>query len=154
MALRINTLNACYQNLRMKSIHTTNYSNTFIEVADDCPVNTSEVPMEKNGKKTIASAQYEMISKNPYQFTSDDVLFAVFAERNNIAKKDQKIVREKFFSKGQACLRSSLLTKRYGFGVHSNADGKVALYPIESAEYKKFVSEKNIKHLKAMRSNR
>ncbi|MEK7060941.1 MAG: DUF6157 family protein [Patescibacteria group bacterium] len=95
-----------------------------------------------------------MRSKNPYQFTSDDVLFAVFAERNNVAKKDLKTAREKFFSKGQPCLRSSPLTKRYGFGAHSKGDGTVALYPIESERYKKFVSEKDIKHLKAMRSKR
>ena len=138
----------------MKSVHTTNYCDTFIEVAHDCPVSKSEVPTGKNGKKTIASAQYEMISKSPYKFTSDDVLFAVFAERNNIIKKDQKTAREKFFSKGQACLRSSPLTKRYGFGVHSTADGKVALYALESAQYKKFLTDKSIKHLTAMRSER
>ncbi|MBI3352764.1 MAG: hypothetical protein HY036_09315 [Nitrospirae bacterium] len=138
----------------MKSSHTTNYCDTFIEVADDCPVSKSEVPMDKNGNKTIASAQYEMISKSPYTFTSDDVIFAVFAQRNNIAKKDQKMAREEFFSKGQACLRSSPLTKRYGFGIHSKADGKVALYAMESARYKKFMLDKDIKHLKAMRSER
>ncbi len=138
----------------MKSAHTTNYCDTFIEVADDCPISRSEVPIKKNGKETVASAQYEMISKHPYKFTSDDVLFTVFAERNNIAKKDWESAREKFFSKGQACLRSSPLTKRYGFGVHSKADGKVALYAVESAQYKKFLSDKSIKHLKAMRSVR
>lgn len=138
----------------MQTTHTTNYRKTFIEVADDCPVSKAEVPIKKNGKETVASAQYEMISKHPYKFTSDDVLFAVFVERNNIAKKDMEIAREKFFSKGQPCLRSSPLTKRYGFGIHSKDDGKVALYAVESANYKKLMNDKNTKHLKAMRSVR
>ena len=138
----------------MKLIHTTNYCDTFIEVADDCPVSTPEVPMDKNDKKTIASAQYEMISKNPYKFTSDDVLFAVFAEKNNIAKKDQDSAREIFFSKGQPCFRSSPLTKRYGWGLHSDKDGKIAIYGVETPGYEKFIADKNLKKLKAMRSKK
>lgn len=138
----------------MQTTHTTNYRKTFIEVSDDCPVSKAEVPIKKNGKETVASAQYEMISKHPYKFTSDDVLFAVFVERNNITKKDMEIAREKFFSKGQPCLRSSPLAKRYGFGIHSKDDGKVALYAVESANYKKLMNDKNTKHLKAMRSVR
>jgi hypothetical protein len=138
----------------MKLIHTTNYCDTFIEVADDCPMSTSEVPMDKNDKKTIASAQYEMISKNPYKFTSDDVLFVVFAEKNNIAKKDQDSAREIFFSKGQPCFRSSPLTKRYGWGIHSDKDGKIAIYGVETPEYEKFIADKNLKKLKAMRSKK
>ncbi len=138
----------------MKCAHTTNYFDAFIEVASDCPVRKSEVPLDKNDKRTIASAQYELISKNPYTFTSDDVLFAVFAQRNNIAKNDFEAERQKFFSKGQPCFRSSPLTKRYGFGIHSNTEGKIALFGVDTNEYKAFVKKTEIHHLKAMRSVR
>lgn len=50
-------------------------------------------------------------------------------------------------------MRSSPLAKRYGFGIHSDAKGKIALYAMESKEYATFASD-NLKHLKAMRSKR
>ena len=56
-------------------METTNYYNTLIEVAEDCPIEHAEVPQERGGKKTIALMQYEMIAGNPYKYTSDDVIF-------------------------------------------------------------------------------
>ena len=135
-------------------MHTTNYINTFIEAAEDCPVNKAEVPPEKGENKTIAGLQFEMIIKHPYKYTSDDVIFNVYAIRNEIKAGAMKREREQFFSKGQPCLRSSPLTKRYGWGVHSDEKGKVALYPLGSTEYKKFQKDKNLVHVKAMRSKR
>jgi hypothetical protein len=135
--------------------HTTNYINTFIEVAEDCPVASAEIPPKKGEEKTSAVIQFEMVYDNPYKFTSDDVIFQVFAEKNKIKSKSQIIAeREKFYSKGQPCLRSSPLTKRYGWGVHNNAEGKVAIFAVESSEYKKFSKDKNLAHTKAMRSKR
>lgn len=133
---------------------TTNYYNTFIEVADDCPTHVAEVPPVKEDKRTAANIQFEMIFSNPYQYTSDDVLFQVFAEKNSITANAVTGEREKFFSKGQPCFRSSPLTKRYGWGVHSNAEGKIAVYAAGSDEYKKLAGDKNLKHYKAMRSKR
>ncbi len=135
-------------------IHTTNYADTFIEAAGDCPVRNAEVPPEKNGEKTAANIQFEMIKKNPYKFTSDDILFAVYTIKNKIPAEKKTTEKEKFFSKAQPCFRSSPLTKRYGWGVHSNAEGKIAIYEIESAEYKKLSQDKNLRHLGAMRSKR
>lgn len=140
--------------LNNNAMHTTNYYDTFIEVAEDCPVTAAEIPPQKGDSKTIASLQFDMLIDHPYHFTSDDVVFGVYAAKNYISKTDEAEEREKFFSKGQPCLRSSPLTKRYGWGIHSNAEGKVALYPLESAEYKIFASDKNLKHVKAMRSKK
>jgi hypothetical protein len=135
----------------MKS-HTTNYTNTFIEVAEDCPVNEAEIPKAKGDTKTVAELQLEMILKHPYKYTSDDVLFQVFAQRNEVAKSDYKKERENFFSKGQACFRASPLTKRYGFGVHSDEKGCIALVAKGTKEYELFLKDKSIKKVKAMRS--
>lgn len=131
---------------------TTNYTNTFIEVAEDCSAKSAEIPPLKGSEKTAANIQFEMISENPYRYTSDDVLFTVYATKNNISKRE--LDKEKFFSKGQACFRSSPLTKRYGWGVHNDAEGKIAIYALESTEYKKLSKDKNLKHVKAMRSKR
>lgn len=135
-------------------MHTTNYINTFIEIADDSPTTTAEIPPLKGENKTAANIQFEMIIDHPYKYTSDDVLFNVYAVKNNIHKSDLKEEREKFFSKGQACMRASALTKRYGWGVHANEEGKVALYGADSDEYKKLVKDKKLQHVKAMRSKK
>ena len=134
--------------------HSTNYEDTFIEVAEDCQAKNGEVPPLKGGEETIASIQFDMIIKNPYKFTSDDVIFQTFARRNNIASSQQQKAREEFFSKGQPCLRASPLTKRYGWGVHSNKEGRIAIYGCETREYKKFLTDKSLKVVKAMRSTR
>ena len=92
-----------------------------------------------------------MVSKNPYKFTSDDILFQVFADRNDLTKSEYKEAREHFFSKGQPCFRASPLTKRYGWGVHNDKEGKMAIFGFESVEYKKFSQDKNLKVVKALR---
>lgn len=136
------------------AIHTTNYTNTFIEVANDCPVKTAELPLQKKEEKTIATLQLEMIIDSPYKYTSDEVLFSVFAERNKIHQKDFATEKERFFSKGQPCFRASPLPKRYGWGVHSNAEGRIAVYAVESEEYKRLTADKDLMHTKAMNSTR
>lgn len=134
--------------------HTTNYYDTFIEIAADTKAACSEKPKSKGKKMTVAEMQFEMISRNPYKFTSDEVLFEVFAERNDVSETEKEAARNDFFSKGQACFRASPLTKTYGFGVHFDAEGKMAIYPMESLEYEKFLNDNSVKKLKAMRSSR
>jgi hypothetical protein len=135
-------------------LHTTNYTDTFIEIADDCPIAKGEMPPLKGDAKTVANIQFELISKNPYKFTSDDVLFQVFADRNDLTKSEYKEAREKYFSKGQPCFRASPLTKRYGWGVHNDKDGKIAIYGAETSAYQKFAKDKNVKIVKAMKSSK
>ena len=134
--------------------HTTNYVSTFIEVAEDCPVSAAEVPPLKGDNKTVANLQFDMLIDQPYQHTSDDVLFQVHATKNKIGTKAYKEERAQFFSKGQPCFRASPLTKRYGWGAHFNEEGKMALYPRESTQYKKFAADKKLQHVKAMRSKK
>ena len=132
----------------------TNYFNTFIEVAEDCTATVGQIPPVKGGKKTVANLQFEMLSKHPYEYTSDDILFSVFATRKEIAKEDWEEQRANFFLKGQPCFRASPLTKRYGWGLHSNEEGKIAIYGVESEEYQRFVADETIIKKKAMRSKR
>ncbi len=134
--------------------HTTNYFNTFIEVADDCPVTIGEIPPTKGDSKTVANIQFEMINKNPYKYTSDDVLFQVFAEKNDLTENEFEKAREQFFSKGQPCFRASPLTKRYGWGVHNDKDGKIALLSMSSVDYQNFTKTSDLKVVKAMKSSR
>lgn len=132
---------------------TTNYYNTFIEVAEDCPVKTAEVPPMR-GEKTVANIEFELLIDNPYEFTSDDVLFHVHAAKRHLKHKEFDAEKEQFFSKGQACFRASPLTKRYGWGAHFDATGKMAIYPVESEEYRSFAKDKTLTQVKAMRSKK
>ncbi len=134
-------------------MHTTNYYNTFIEVAEDCPTSSAEIPPQKGETKTVANLQFELMAENPYKFTSDEVIFKGFAFKNGLSNNLEQ-EREAFFSKGQACLRASPLTKRYGWGIHHDSEGKVALFPVDSEEYQRFVQDPAIKKVKAMRSSR
>jgi len=135
-------------------IHSTNYSDTFIKIAEDCPAASGEIPPTRGGTTTVAKMQFDLVSKNPYKFTSDDVLFQVYADRNDLRKSGYEEARQQFFSKGQPCFRASPLTKRYGWGVHSNKDGKIALYGCDTAEYKKFLKDKSLKVIKAMNASK
>jgi len=74
---------------------TTNYYETIIEVSEDCPVKKAELPKLKNGERTAAVIQYEMLIGNPYLYTSDDVVFYVYAEKNNVSKGNLQLEREK-----------------------------------------------------------
>src|SRR5687767_10660958 len=102
---------------------TTNYIDTFIEVAEDCPATIATVPPRNETSPTAAAMQFEMLYDHPYSYSSDDVLFAVFAQKRGVPAHELPGEREAFFSKGQPCMRASPLTKRYGWGVHSNGEG-------------------------------
>lgn len=134
--------------------HSTNYTNGFIEIAEDCPVQSGEIPPSKGDKKSIANLQYELLVDKPYELTSDDVFFTVFATRKNIPQDELVGQRKQFFSKGQPCFRASPLTKRYGWGIHSNAESKVAIYGCETKEYQAFLENDMLIKKKAMRSKK
>lgn len=115
--------------------HTTNYTNTFIAIAPDSTATTGVVPPCKEGNPSIAWRTWQMIAQHPYAYTSDDVIFTVYADRNAIPQERRNAARAEFFSKGQPCLRASDLGKKYGWGIHHDAQSRVALYPVDSAEY-------------------
>lgn len=125
---------------------TTNLPNTFISVADDCPVFMAEVP-PKREPKTIPQIEYEIVIKNPYKYTSDDVLYAANGERRGVT-------RENYFARIQPDFRLSPLVKRYGWGVHIDGNGKIALYALGSEEYEIFANDTSLRQLKGNRSHR
>lgn len=134
--------------------HTTNYINTLIVIAADSKTAQGIIPVLKNDKKTIALLQFEIITQNPYKYSSDDVLFQVYAVRNDLIASEYNEARNQFFSKGQACFRASPLTKQYGWGVHANEEGKIALYDCCSEEYQSLLNNPMVIKVKAMQTSR
>lgn len=134
-------------------MHSTNYTNTFIDVADDCKAEYGIIPPEKH-EKTVARMQFELIQANPYQYTSDEVIFTIFATRNQFTGSELVARRAEFFSKGQPCLRSSPLGKTYGWGIHYDHESKIAIYARESEAYQRLKADPALKQIKAMRSSK
>lgn len=134
------------------------YFETLIAVADDCPVNSSVVPVARGGKKTVAVLQYDMLSDRPFQLTQEDVLFLSWFRRQpgfeDRTEDEAAALRDAFFTRDQPCLRASPLPKKHGFGFRFDAEGRVALVPMESQEYRAALEDGGVKVLKAMRSSR
>ncbi len=134
-----------------------NYYNTFITVAEDCPVTEAKIPNQRGGKPTVATMQYEMLHQHPLTHTQEEVLFDVWFERQGfegLAADEVATVRERFFAKGQPCLRASPLTKTHGWGVYFDEAGRAQLHAMESAEYARLSTDETVTVLPAMRSKR
>ena len=131
-----------------------NYYDTLIEVADDCPASKGQVPQARGGKRTKAVVEYELLVEHPYTYTEEDIAFEVYAVIHDVPKASWPKERERFLSKGHPHLRVSALAKRYGWGMHNNAEGKIALVAVESAEYKRLMKDSRIIKIKAFRSKR
>jgi hypothetical protein len=99
-----------------------------------------------------------MIAEASYKYTSDDVIFATSVYGRELGpkatKKQRSLARDEFFSKGQACMRASGLGKRFGWGVHANAEGRVAIYAVDSKRYQALARDPGLKQVRAMRTKR
>lgn len=130
----------------------TNYYNTLITVAPDSPTEKSVVP--DLTKSSVASQQYQWITDQPAELTSDDVIFRRVAEKQDIAEADRPAAQAEYFQKGRACMRTSPLAKQYGWGIHHNAEGKVSLVAVESEQYAELLKDDQVKKTPAMKSSR
>lgn len=134
------------------------YKNTFVQVAEDCPVSQSEIPIAKREKTPIHIFQYELLIKHPYKLDHNELVFEVHLKQNglpeDISDMEAENIREQLFSKGHPCMRASALTKRYGFGAHYDEDGKIAIYPMESKEYLAFMENSAVEKVPAMKRKR
>jgi Family of unknown function (DUF6157) len=141
-----------------KTLHTTNYCDAFIQVAEDREAVAGVAPPPRAGKQTVAGLQYAMVFNEPYVYTSDDVIFATSAAGRSLdaaaTPSERQQARDAFFSKGRACMRASALAKQFGWGVHSDSQGRIAIYAVESQRYRRFAGDPNTKQLRAMRSKR
>lgn len=137
-----------------------NYYDTFITVAADCPVETGTEPPDKKGGKTKPSIEFELASQHPYEYTQEELLFETYVRHKEIPQEELAArgdeLKEQFLAKPQPCMRASMLPKKYGWGIHFNAEGKLALVPMESPLYRSFVDGErtDVKLLAAMRNSR
>ncbi|MDG0809352.1 DUF6157 family protein [Cohnella rhizosphaerae] len=137
-----------------------NYYNTFIAVSDDCPVEYGAVPPDKAAGKTKPGIEYDMIAGEPYAHTQEEILYETYVRHKQLSPEERQAreaeMRAEFYGKPKACMRASMLPKKYGWGLHFNAEGKVALVPKESEDYGRFADGEveGVKVLKAMRNKK
>jgi hypothetical protein len=130
-----------------------NCYDTLIEVADDRPVTEAQVPQARGAKKTKALVEYELLVKRPYTYTEEDIAFETYAVLHDIPKAIWPREHKTLLSKGNPHLRVSALAKRYGWGIHNNAEGKIALIAVESPLYEQLLNDPRITKIKAFRSS-
>lgn len=132
--------------------------NQFIEIAPDCELKAAIVPQEKNGKPSIATIEYELLTGKPYHYTLEELKFATHVNHKQIPPGEVKARRpqlwDEYFAKPCACMRASPLTKQYGWGAHYDGQGRIAIYPVEGKDYQRFVKDKRIRKFFAMRSSK
>ncbi len=136
----------------LAGMHTTNYVNTLITVSPDTKAVAATSP--PTGKGSVAELQFAMIHGHDYELTSDDVVFGVYADRKGIAADAREAARDQFFSKGQPCMRTSPLAKSYGWGIHSDADGRVMLVSMGSSRYEALMNDGATVKRAAMKTSR
>ena len=129
-------------------------SDTFIEVADDCPAVHAEVPPARGNRPTKAAIEYELIAGEPYALTEEDVAFRTRVVMRDIPEADWPAERERFLSQEKPRLRVSALAKRYGWGIHIDSHGRLALVAVESAEYQRLAADPALRHVRAFRTKR
>ncbi|MBW5448882.1 hypothetical protein GE107_22845 [Cohnella sp. CFH 77786] len=137
-----------------------NYYDTFITVAADCPVEYGLIPPDKKTGKTKPGIEFELAAGHPYRYTQEELLYEVHVRHKGIPAEEQaergEELKAEFYRKPQPCMRASMLPKKYGWGIHFNAEGKLALIPVESPEYRRFVDGGvgNVKLVPAMRNSK
>src|SRR5680860_267915 len=105
-----------------------NYYETFISVADDCPVTEAGEPAPRGDNLTAAQLHLELAGATPYAHTHAQIMFRTFLNAKGYDPSEHEQggpLWDEFFSKGQPCLRTSALAKRYGWGFHCDAEGRV-----------------------------
>ncbi|EAZ85665.1 hypothetical protein BB14905_13395 [Bacillus sp. B14905] len=128
------------------------YKNTFIKISGDSEVTSAVTPFPRNNKPTIASIEFDLIRHNPYKYTEEDVQFQTYLIKNQIDSDSLDEIRRNFCQKSKACFRASPLVKKYGWGIHYDDEGKLALYDVNSEEYEQFLHSGQITLLNGMRS--
>lgn len=129
------------------------YTDTFILVSDDCPTATAMDPSRGRDTRSRAEIEYDLLRTQPYHFDHRSLTHRVHVD-HKMQFGDTPLGFDDFHAKGQPCLRASALVKRYGWGAHHDAQGRIALYPVDGPDYARLIASPDIKTLKGMRNRR
>lgn len=132
--------------------------NSFVTVSADCPARAGIIPATGGSMPTLPAIQYALLSAGPYRYDHEDLIWEVHrAHKDVLDGPDLAAAREHLLSRPHPCLRASALAKRYGWGAHYDAAGRIAIYGMESARYRELAASDGLAGLtvvQAMRSKR
>lgn len=114
----------------------------LIEVAEDSKVVRAVEPPDGGPEKSIHRIVYEVLIESPYKYTEMELFHEVHVVRRS--RPDLKI--ESY------SIKRSPLVQRFGWGIHRNPEGKLALVPVESDKYREL--QRCIKRTKAYRKSK
>ena len=129
------------------------YVDTFITVSEDCPAQTGTPPPAGKTRPSRAAIEYELLQAQPYQLDHLEFTYEVH-RRHKLAAGEVPQDVDSFHAKGQPCMRASALVRRYGWGAHYDADGKIAIFPLESDRYAAFLEDDQVQKINGMRNKR
>jgi hypothetical protein len=113
-------------------------SNVLIQIAEDSLVDEGVIPEKK---ETIVFVQYDELSKNPYRYTEDE-----FQQQVHYVRRGKKGLKIDKYD-----LRRSRLCKEYGWGIHIDRVGRVALVGCETQKYRDLGKNPLVNKVKAYR---
>ena len=117
-------------------------TDTFVTVAPDCSASSGVVPIARGATPTVASIHYELLARAPYTMTLEDLMVATHVRREGLSESEAsdlaEAIRERLFAKPYPCMRASPLPKRFGWGVHHDREGRIALVAVNSEGYRRF----------------
>jgi hypothetical protein len=129
----------------------TGYTNAFVTIAPDCPVAAGTVPRQP---MSIAGLEHALLAGNPYHYAAHDLILDVHRRHKNVGDSELDEFRAVLFAKSHPCMRLSMLTKRWGWGVHYDDQGRMALYGAETPEYRRFALRSDLRVMAARPSRR
>jgi hypothetical protein len=114
----------------------------LIEVAEDCEAERAMEPPDGGLNKTIQRIAYEVLIENPYTYSEMELFHEVHVVRRN--RSDLKLESYN--------IKRHPLVQRFGWGIHRNKEGKLALVAVDSKKYREL--QQSIKTTKAYRRSK
>ena len=114
----------------------------LILIATKCSMKRGTKPVSNREQPTIAMHQYDVLTEMPYQLTYEQLKDEVHGNR-----RGKELTREQ--SKTYMMKRSELC-KIWGWGVHQDKNGKLALVGCETKEYRRLVKDLQVQKEKAL----
>lgn len=127
------------------------YTNAFITLAPDCPITVGQVPRQP---MSIAGLEHALLLGFPYRYTSPDLIFEVQQRHKNVQDAELPAFRAWLLAKLRPCMRLSMLPKRWGWGIHFDELGRMAIYGAETSDYRHFAKRLDLRVMSARPSQR
>ena len=114
----------------------------LILIATKCSMKRGTKPVSNREQPTIAMHQYDVLTEMPYQLTYKQLKEEVHRTRRGKEFTDEQL--ETYM------MKRSELCKIYGWGVHEDKNGKLALVGCETNEYRRLVRKPGVQRVKAL----